>query len=262
MLVPILLVIAIGAGDILLARKQSASTRGWNRWRTLSFATGCGLLILGLSPQLLPFNDGDFRRHMLQHLLLAMLAPVCLVMAAPVTLLLRTLPPRYGRFITSALCSSCVTILSHPIVALVLNLGGMAALMFTPLYMAMMMHPALHYVVHLHFIATGCVYTWVIAGPDPAPHRPSVPMRLCVLGLAVVIHSVLSQMLFAGWHVAVPAPIAQLQHAAVLMYYGGDIAEMLLAFALVTTWYPARTKPPAHSCLTEEVLVRRKLARP
>ena len=131
-------------------------------------------------------------------------------------------------------------VIANPAVALILDLGGMAALYFTPLYGAMMAHPALHYLVHVHFIAAGCLYTWVIAGPDPAPRRPSVPVRLVVLGVAIVIHSVLSQLLYSGWHVAVAAPASQLQHAAELMYYGGDIVAMLLAFALVTTWHPVR----------------------
>jgi putative membrane protein len=46
--------------------------------------------------------------------------------------------------------------------------------------------------------------------------------------------SVLSQTLFAGWHVAIPGSAAQLQQAAEIMYYGGDIAEMLLAIAPLT----------------------------
>ncbi len=104
----------------------------------------------------------------------------------------------------------------------------------------MMMHPALHYAAHFHFLAAGCLYTWVIAGPDPAPHRPSVPTRLVILGVAVVMHSVLSQMLYAGLFVSIPAAADQLQRGAELMYYGGDISEMLLAFALVTTWHPVR----------------------
>jgi putative membrane protein len=108
-----------------------------------------------------------------------------------------------------------------------------------------MMHPTVHVLVHLHFVAAGCLYTWVIAGPDPAPHRLSVPMRLVVLGAAIVFHSVLAQMLYAGAFVAMSAPAAQLQHGAELMYYGGDIAEMLLAFALVTTWRPASRSLPS-----------------
>ncbi len=240
MFVPILLVAIIAASYLVLALRQQAGPRGWASWKTALFLIGCGFLILGFSPHWLPFPEGDFRKHMLAHLLVAMLAPLGLVMAAPVTLVLRTLPSRYGRVITRFLRSPFLQIIANPVVALVLDLGGMAALYFTPLYMAMMMHPALHYLMHLHFVAAGCLYTWVIAGPDPAPHRPSVPVRLVVLGVAVVIHSVLSQLLYSGWHVAVSVPTSQLQHAAELMYYGGDIAEMLLAFALVTTWHPVR----------------------
>jgi putative membrane protein len=118
----------------------------------------------------------------------------------------------------------------------------MAILYFTPLYQMTMTHPALHYVLHLHFLAAGCLYTWVIAGPDFAPQRLSVPARLVVLGVAVIVHSILAQMLYAGMFVAIAAPAAQLQRSAELMYYGSDITEMLLAFALVTTWQPGRRR--------------------
>ena len=182
---------------------------------------------------------------MLQHLLIGMFAPLGLVMGAPVTLALRTIGPPGARRVSRFLRTWGVRIIANPVTALVLNAGGMALLYFTPLYQAAMMHPTVHALVHLHFVAAGCLYTWVIAGPDPAPHRLSVPMRLVVLGAAIVFHSVLAQMLYAGVFVAVPTPAAQLQHGAELMYYGGDIAEMLLAFALVTTWRPARRSQPS-----------------
>jgi putative membrane protein len=164
------------------------------------------------------------------------------VMAAPITLVLRSVPARLGRGISRGLRSRYMQVVANPISALVLDLGGMALLYFSPLYMAMMTDPALHYLVHLHFVLAGCLYTWVIAGPDPAPHRPSVPARLVVLGAAVLVHSVLAQLLYAGWFVQVPAPAGQLQQAAELMYYGGDIVEMLLAIALVSTWRPTRMR--------------------
>ena len=51
----------------------------------------------------------------------------------------------------------------------------------------------------------------------------------------MVIHSLLSKMLYAGWHVAVAVPAVQLRSGTELMYCGGDrdLAEMDLAFALV-----------------------------
>ena len=214
--------------------------RSWSLWRTTAWAAGAAALALGLLPRYLPFPAGDFRQHMLQHLLLGMLAPLGLVMAAPITLVLRTAPASVGRMIARVLRSGWIRLWANPVSALVLNLGGMAALYFTPLYGAMMMKPWLHYLVHFHFVAAGCLYVWVIAGPDPAPRRPSVPTRLVVLGVAVVIHSTMAQLLYAGLFVAIPAPSNHLRQAAELMYYGGDITEMLLAFAMVSTWRPHR----------------------
>ncbi len=248
--VPLVLVATGMVAYSLLALRQQRGSRAWSWWRTAFFIAGSALLVLGLLPQYLPFPQGDFRNHMLQHLLIAMLAPIGLVMAAPVTLILRTVPARVGRAISRLLRSRVLQLVANPVTALILDMGGMALLYFTPLYVEMMRSPSLHYLVHFHFVAAGCLYTWVIAGPDPAPHRASVPMRLVVLGVAVVIHSLLSQMLYAGIFVAVPAPAEQLQRSAELMYYGGDLAEMLLAVALVTTWHPVR-KPTSSMNLME-----------
>lgn len=236
MLVLLALAAAIFLAYIALALRGDR----WSRWRIAAFSAGSLLLALGLLPQLLPFDPGDFRQHMLQHLLLGMLAPIGLVMGAPLTLVLRGAPRPLALLLARLMRSRLAHLLLNPATGLVLDLGGMAALYFTPLYPTMMAHPWLHFLVHLHFIMAGCLYSWIIAGPDPASGRLSVPARLVVLGIAVVIHSVLAQMLYAGILVTVPAPPDELRHAAVLMYYGGDIAEMILAFALVTTWRPER----------------------
>ncbi len=214
--------------------------RGWSRWRVAAALAGGGLLALGLLPDLLPFAPGDFRQHMLQHLLLGMLGPLGLMLSAPVTLLLRSLPRAAARAVVRLLHSRYMRCVSHPAVALVLNIGGMGALYFTPLYRVTMQHPLLHDFVHLHFILAGYLFAWVIAGPDPAPRRPPVPTRLVVLGIAIACHAILAQLMYAGALVAVDVPAAELRGGAELMYYGGDIAELLLAFALVTTWRPPR----------------------
>jgi putative membrane protein len=67
-----------------------------------------------------------------------------------------------------------------------------------------------------------------------------VKVRLAVLGVAVAAHATLSQLLYAGAFVHVPAGTLDRQAGATIMYYGGDITELLLAAALVATWRPQR----------------------
>lgn len=61
-----------------------------------------------------------------------------------------------------------------------------------------------------------------------------------ILGIAITAHAVLAQLMYAGAFVRVDVPPAELRGAADLMYYGGDIAELLLALAMVSTWRPRR----------------------
>jgi putative membrane protein len=228
-----------------LAVRQRRGPRGWSAWRIAAHVSGILLAAVALLPRLVPFPSGDFREHMLQHLLIAMLAPLGLALSAPVTLVLRSVPKRYGRVIGRWLRSRYMRIVSNPVVALILNVGGMAVLYFTPLYAATMRNTVLHHFVHWHFLLAGYLFVWVIAGPDPGLHRPSVPARLVVMGVAIAVHASLAQLMYAGLYVAVPAPAQQLQGAAELMYYGGDIADLLLAFALVSTWRPRRAHASA-----------------
>lgn len=243
-------VLPVGALTILalaylvLAWRGRRDARGWSRRRTASFLAGVGLLVLALTPPLSPFQEESFTSHMYRHLLIGMYAPLGLVLGAPVTLLLRSVPQRYGRVIGRLLASTALGVLAHPVTALVLNLGGLYLLYATGLYVLTMEHPALHHLVQVHVLASGYLFAFSIAGPDPAPHRPSVPSRLVVLGIAITGHAVLAQLLYAG--VLLPAPVTgdDLRAGADLMYYGGDIAELLLAFALVGTWRPGRRTAP------------------
>ncbi|NHC15085.1 cytochrome c oxidase assembly protein [Motilibacter sp. E257] len=229
---------ALAVAYAVAARARSREPRGWSAWRTASFLAGCAVLGLVLLPGLSPYPAGDFRWHMAQHLLIGMVAPLLLVLGAPMTLLLRTLPRRHGRLVGRALRSWPVRLVANPLSALALNVGGLAVLYFTPFYGVVEAHESVHALVHLHFVAAGYLFAWVIAGPDPAPHRPSVPVRLVVLGAAVAFHALISQLLYAGIGVQVPVGEAERRGAGELMYYGGDIAELLIALALVTSWRP------------------------
>ncbi|MGW5061792.1 DUF2243 domain-containing protein [Streptomyces sp. NPDC004096] len=108
------------------------------------------------------------------------------------------------------------------------------------LYNTASSHPVGHWLMHAHFLASGCLLAHAIAGPDPAPARPAVRARLVYLGAAITTHALIAQAMYGGIFVDIHAPISQVQQGAEIMYYGGDIAELLLAATLITTWRPER----------------------
>jgi putative membrane protein len=219
---------------------------GWNRWRTLSFAFGLILLTVALLPPIASWAHADFRGHMTQHLLIGMYAPLALVLGAPVSLALRAVPAHRGRQLTTILHSRPARLLAHPLIALLLSTGSLAVLYFSPLYTMLTSRQAGHWLVHAHFLLAGSLFAYVIAGPDPAPARPGVRTRLLYLGCAIALHAAISQLMYGGYGVDIPAPITQVQGGAEIMYYGGDIGELLLAAVLVTTWRPERRARTGH----------------
>ena len=233
--------VAVAAvGYLAAVRAGRQRGRGWPVRRTAWFALGLAGVALSLSPPAMHAAHLSLRAHMVQHVALAMLAPLALVLGAPATALLRGLPASSARRLARALRSRPVRVVGHPAVALVLNVGGMAALYATPLYGAMHGSGWVSAAVHGHMLAAGYLFSWsVLAGPDPAPHPAPMRVRLGVLALGIAAHAVLSKQLAAqGWPAGYPD--AETLAAAQVMYYGGDLAEALLLAALLAGWYRRR----------------------
>jgi len=250
--VPLVLLALTWVGYVCLT-VRARSRQGWPLRRTAAFTVALLLLAVALSPGFDEFADSDFSGHAAQHLLLSMLVPLALVLGTPVTLLLRALPHPTARRLGSLLNSRPVHLLTTPVVALVLSTGGLVALYFTPLYRLSTEHDGVHHLVHAHLVASGFLFVWVIAGLDPAPRRPRIRTRLIVLGISIAIHASASQLLYAGLLVHVHEPVIEMQAAGSLMYFGGDIAELLLALILLAT---ARREPAPCRGVRDGVLDR------
>ncbi|MGQ9424454.1 cytochrome c oxidase assembly protein [Gilvimarinus sp. F26214L] len=218
-------------------RRQPDHKYRWPRVRGWLLALGLGLVALATAPPVSEFAHQDLRGHMAQHLLLGMFAPLALVFAAPVSLLLRSLPRPAARRTLAVLRSPPLRVLSHPATASLLNLGGMYLLYLTPLFRESLHSPALHGFINLHFLIAGCLFTWAIAGPDPGPKRPSPGFRLVVLVVSIAAHGILAKAMYAyGWPEGTGFSDAEIQAAAQWMYYGGDLAELILLTALLRSW--------------------------
>jgi len=233
---------------VLGVHRQRRRRKVWSCWRLISFTFGCVLLVIAFSPPMLEWGHADLRGHMSQHLLLGMFAPIALMLGAPGTLLLRSVPATIARRIMVLAGTMPVRCVTHPITALLLDIGALYVLYLTPLYQLSFSEPVLHIGLHLHFVLAGYLFSWSVAGPDPAPHRPGMRVRLAVLFVATAAHAGLSKLMYAyGFPRDAGHDLAQIEAAAQLMYYGGDFAELLLALVFFAVWYRSRRMPEAVS---------------
>lgn len=240
---PLLLtVVAVGYGATALRRRRQGR---WPAQRVLLFYAGLAVVAIAVAGP--PADQGrhDFSAHMAGHLLLAMLAPILLALSAPVTLILRALPVSRARRLVALLRSQPVQALTHPATTAVLNIGGLWLLYSTRLYGLMHEHAWAGVAIHLHMLLAGYLFTAAIIGIDPAPHRPSWLVRAVVLVLALGAHAVLAKFLYA--HPPIGVSIREAETGSQLMYYGGDIVDLLLIIVFCQQWFRAtRPRPAGH----------------
>jgi putative membrane protein len=213
---------------------------GWSVRRSACWASGLSVLAVALAPPL-AVHDEDVRVHVLQHLLLGMLAPLLLALAAPITLLLRSLRPRRRPGVVRLLHARPARVLGHPLVAAALATAPLYALYFTPLYRATLRSHLLHDLVHLHMVLAGCLLAWTLVGLDPSPYRPALTSRSVALVCALSGHAVLAKLLYANAPslATADASAADWRDASLLLWYGGDAVDLLLLIAFFAQWYAA-----------------------
>ena len=119
------------AGLVVLHRRGDR----WPVPRSLSFLLG-GLGSIGLATMsaLGTYDTVLFSVHIVQHMILMMVAPMFLALGAPVTLALRTLPPRPRTMLLAVLHSRVARVLTFAPLTLALFIATPFALYYSPFY--------------------------------------------------------------------------------------------------------------------------------
>jgi putative copper resistance protein D len=182
-------------GVIALARRGDK----WPVGRTVAFAIGISAIDFATSGGLGVYSRFAFSNHMLAHMVLGMIAPIGIVLGAPVTLALRSLP--IGRSknelgmrgtLVNLLHSKLGKIYANPIVALAIFDGSLFALYFTPLFGDLMLSHSGHLFMNIHFIIAGYLFFQAIIGIDPSPIKIPYIVKIVVLFAAMSIHAFFS----------------------------------------------------------------------
>lgn len=244
-----ILALALYARGVLILRKHGVK---WSTGRSVSFVVGIALIDFATSGGIGVYSHFAFSYHMISHMILGMIAPIFIVMSAPITLALRTLPQ--GRTaeergirgaLIAAVHSPILSFWVNPIVALALFDGSLFVLYFTNLFGGMMLSHIGHFVMDLHFILAGLLFFHVVIGVDPNPKRAHYLVRIVMLFVAMCIHAFFSVALMSSTSLLDHGYFAQLHRPwstdlLVDQRLGGSIGwamgEMPIMLALVAVF--------------------------
>lgn len=245
----------------LYIRGVVALVRRGDRWpvgRTVSFAIGISLLDYATSGGLGLYSVFSFQYHMIAHMVISMIAPIAIVLGAPITLALRTLP--IGRtagerglrgLAISALHSRYSKVMTNPIVALAIFDGSLFALYFTPLFGELMSSHFGHLLMTSHFVLAGSLFFYVIIGVDPNPRPVHHLARIVILLAAMSIHAFFSVALMSasnlidnGYYQLLARPwatdlLADQKQGAAIGWAMGEIPIVVALVAAFIQWLRA-----------------------
>jgi putative copper resistance protein D len=218
------------------------------RSRTIAFLGGLLVIAVALQSGIERYDTTLFSIHMVQHLLLTLVAAPLLVLGAPVTLVLRaSTPPVRQRWILPALQSRTVRVLGHPVLATVVFAGVMWGSHFSPLFDLALENPLVHDLEHLVFLGAALLFWWPAVGLDPGPHRLSHPARILYTFLQMPQNTFLAvavsfapaplyphyATLTRDWG---PDPLLDQQIAGSIMWLGGDLLFLVAILGIVADW--------------------------
>ncbi|UWZ35324.1 cytochrome c oxidase assembly protein [Dactylosporangium roseum] len=245
-----LTLVLLTAAGLYLAGVLKLRKRGdtWPVARTVLFLLpGLGSIAAVTMTGIERYDTTLLSVHMIQHMMLSMIAPIFLALGAPVTLALRTLPGRGRRTLLAVVHSRVARVMAFPLVAFGMFVVTPFVLYFTNLYELTMRHAWIHELTHAHFIAVGCLFFWPLIGLDPLPGRWPYPARALLMFLSTPFHTVLGltimqskDLLGGDWYPSLRLgwtdPAGDQVVAGGILWAGGEIVSVTMLAVLVVQW--------------------------
>ena len=216
--------------------------------RGVAFLAGLAAIELALQSPIEHYDTTLFSDHMLQHVLLTMIAAPLIAAGGPITLALRFARPDIRRrWLIPILHSRIVKAVSFPVVAWILFAGVMWGSHFSPLFNASLEDPGIHQFEHIAYLVAALLFWWPVVGVDPSPWRMPHPLRVLYTFLQMPQNTFLALAIFSSTtplyaHYATqirnwgPSVLDDQQLAGGLMWIVGDLTFLVAILFLVASW--------------------------
>jgi putative membrane protein len=243
-----LLVAAVGWLRLVARIDRAHPANPVPRRRTVAFLAGLGVIAGALMSGIDAYDTTLFSVHMVQHLLLTLVAAPLIALGAPITMLLRAATPDVRRrLILPILHSRVMRVLSFPVVSWLAFAAVMWGTHFSPLFDLSLEQPLVHDLEHALYLGAGLLFWWPAVGLDPSPWRMPHPVRamyvflqmpqntflaVAILGSSVPLYAHYAT-LVRSWG---PSALEDQQQAGGLMWLGGDILFLAAMGAILAGW--------------------------
>jgi len=231
---------------VLRVRRQHPA-RPWPAWRTAVFLGGLAVIVIATQSGIGSYDDVLFWDHMIQHLLLLMVAPPLLVVGQPGTLLLHASRNPVHTWAKRAMRSRLVSFLTFPLVGTLLYIGTIVGTHLTGFMNLVLTHPAVHDGEHVLYLVAGYLYFLPLIGREPIRWKVSYPTRIFLLFIAMPVDAFTGLVLGSesgnpfpamatdrpSW---APSPINDVHIGGGIMWVGGAAIMFVLMMSVFFAW--------------------------
>ncbi len=233
-----------GWGVVRVARRHPA--RPWPLWRAALFGAGLLVIVVATESGIGAYGEWLFYDHMIQHVMLLMVAPPLLIGGQPLTLLLHASRNPLHTWAKRVIRSRVASFLTWPVFGTLAYALAVMAAHLTAIASYTEQNPAWHNGEHAFFVVIGYLFYLPILGTEPIRWRLSYPIRFVLLVLLMPIDTFTGVALgYAsarspgiptgprpGW---APRPVSDLHSGGAVMWIAGDgimFALMMIVFLM------------------------------
>jgi putative copper resistance protein D len=226
----------------------------WQWFRSVNWVIGLLVLTYITSGPPSVYGRILFSAHMVDHMALTMVAPIFLVLGAPVTLALRALPARRDgsrglrEWLLVFVHSKFSQLVTHPIFAAGNFAGSIVLFYYSDAFGFAMREHVGHELMNLHFALTGYIFVLSMIGTDPLPRRAPYPMRLVLLLATMGFHAFFGVAIMGGTNLLAadyfgnlgrawgPSALLDQQMGGAVAWGIGEVPTLLVAIGVAVMW--------------------------
>jgi cytochrome c oxidase assembly factor CtaG len=232
-------------GVVRVARRHPQ--RPWPGWRTGLFLGGLAVIVIATESGIGAYDDLLFWDHMVQHLMLIMVAPALLIFGQPITLLMHASRNPLHTWTKRVVRSKVASFLTWPVFGVIAYSVAIAGAHLTGVANTVEQNQTLHNTEHAVFLVVGYLFFLPILGTEPIRWRLSYPVRFVTLVLIMPVDTFTGIVLGNGgpgspglpvgprpaW---APSPIADLHAGGAVMWVAGDGLMFGLMMVVFLMW--------------------------